>query len=129
MMGGRAAEIVVFGEPTSGPLLDLANATSLAYAAVARAGLAGSLIVMPDALALAQSDVRHRVEDLLAKAMDRATQIVSTHRAALDALAQALSEMRYLDGDEIRAVVQHRRRTVQAPRHRKGAINHEGRRS
>jgi cell division protease FtsH len=58
MMGGRAAETAVFGAPTSGAIGDLAHATSLAHAAVAQAGLTGSLIVMPEEVALAQSDVR-----------------------------------------------------------------------
>jgi len=110
MMGGRAAEIAVFGEPTSGAIGDLANATSLANAAVTQVGLAGSLIVMPNEVAISEPDVRQRVEDLMGKAMERATAIVSENRRALDTLARALAKRRYLDADEVKAVVRRARR-------------------
>jgi ATP-dependent Zn protease len=105
MMGGRAAEIAVFGEPTSGAVGDLANATSLANAAVTQVGLAGSLIVMPVEAAIAEPDVRRRVENLMEKAMERAAAIVSENRRVLNTLARALAKRRYLDADEVKAVV------------------------
>ena len=123
MMGGRAAEIAVFGEPTFGAVGDLANATSLANAAVAQAGLAGSLIVMPDEAAIAEPDVRRRVEDLMGKAMESAAAIVSENRRALDALARALAKRRYLDADEVKAVVRRARRPAKKLRQRKDATD------
>jgi hypothetical protein len=129
MMGGRAGEIAVFGAPTTAAIGDLAHATSLAHAAVAQAGLTGSLIVMPDAVALVQSDVRRRVEHLMARAMDRASEIVLENRQALDALADALAERRYLDADEVKAVLQRPWRTRGRPRRRKVSRNNRGERS
>jgi hypothetical protein len=123
MMGGRAAEIAVFGEPTSGAIADLANATSLANAAVAQAGLAGSLIVMPHEVAIVEPDVRRRVEDLMGKAMELAAAIVSENRRALDTLARALAKRRYLDADEVKAVVRRVRRPAEKLRQPKDATD------
>jgi hypothetical protein len=129
MMGGRAAEIAVFGEPTSGAVGDLANATSLASAAVAQAGLAGSLIVMPHEAAIAEPDVRRRVEDLMGRAMERAAAIISENRRALDALARALAKRRYLDADEVKVVVRRARRTAKKLRQLKDATDDQPQRS
>ena len=104
-MGGRAAEIAVFGEPSHGSTTDLEQATSMAYLAISKAGLGGSLISLPDNLAISLPDVRKRVEDLLTRAMDRASKVIAENRPALDALAAALAESRYLDALEIKAVI------------------------
>jgi ATP-dependent Zn protease len=104
-MGGRAAEIAVFGEPSHGSMSDLEQATSMAYLAISKAGLGGSLISLPDNLAISLPDVRKRVEDLLTRAMDRASKVIVENRPALDALAAALAESRYLDALEIKAVI------------------------
>jgi len=104
-MGGRAAEIAVFGEPSHGSTTDLEQATSMAYQAISKAGLGGSLISLPDNLAISLPDVRKRVEDLLTRAMDRSSKVIAENRPALDALAAALAESRYLDALEIKAVI------------------------
>jgi ATP-dependent Zn protease len=104
-MGGRAAEIAVFGEPSHGSMSDLEQATSMAYLAISKAGLGGSLISLPDNLAISLPDVRKRVEDLLTRAMDRASKVIAENHPALDALAAALAESRYLDALEIKAVI------------------------
>ncbi|MGD1037819.1 MAG: AAA family ATPase [Roseiarcus sp.] len=104
-MGGRAAEIAIFGEPSHGSMSDLEQATSMAYLAISKAGLGGSLISLPDNLAISLPDVRKRVEDLLTRAMDRASKVIAENRPALDALAAALAESRYLDAHEIKAVI------------------------
>ena len=84
---------------------DLEQATSMAYLAISKAGLGGSLISLPDNLAISLPDVRKRVEDLLTRAMDRASKVIAENRPALDALAAALAENRYLDTLEIQAVI------------------------
>jgi len=104
-MGGRAAEIAVFGEPSHGSTTDLEQATSMAYLAISKAGLGGSLISLPDNLAISLPDVRKRVEDLLTRAMDRASNVIAENRPALEALAAVLAENRYLDTLEIQAVI------------------------
>ncbi len=104
-MGGRAAEIAVFGEPSTGAVRDLEQATSMAYMAVAKGGLGGSPISLPDEVAIGLTDVRKRVEDLLMKAMALASKVVAENRSALDALAAELAEKRYLDALEIKAVI------------------------
>jgi hypothetical protein len=77
----------------------------MAYLAISKAGLGGSLISLPDNLAISLPDVRKRVEDLLTRAMDRASKVIAENRPALDALAAALAESRYLDALEIKAVI------------------------
>ena len=77
----------------------------MAYLAISKAGLGGSLISLPDNLAISLPDVRKRVEDLLTRAMDRASKVIAENRSALDALAAALAENRYLDTLEIQAVI------------------------
>ena len=104
-MGGRAAEIAVFGEPSHGSMSDLEQATSMAYLAISKAGLGGSLISLPDNLAISLPDVRKRVEDLLTRAMDRASKVIAENRPALDALAATLAKSRFLDALEIKAVI------------------------
>lgn len=86
-------------------MTDLEQATSMAYLAISKAGLGGSLISLPDNLAISLPDVRKRVEDLLTRAMDRASKVIAENRSALDALAAALAESRYLDALEIKAVI------------------------
>ena len=103
MLGGRAAELVIFGHPSSGAIDDLGKATSLAARAI-QCGLAGSLISLPDSLVLTLATTRQKVEALLSAAMDRATAIVTENRAALDALVAELTEKRYLDAEDLRSI-------------------------
>jgi ATP-dependent Zn protease len=103
MLGGRAAELVIFGHPSSGAIDDLGKATSLAARAI-QCGLAGSLISLPDSLVLTLAATRQKVEALLSAAMDRATAIVSENRATLDALVAELTEKRYLDAEDLRSI-------------------------
>jgi AAA+ superfamily predicted ATPase len=103
MLGGRAAELVLFGHASSGAIDDLGKATALAAKAL-QCGLAGSLISLPDSLVFTLAAERQKVEALLSAAMDRATAIVSDNRAALDALVAELAEKRYLDAEDLRSV-------------------------
>jgi ATP-dependent Zn protease len=52
MIGGRAAEIAIFGVPSYGAIADLEATTSMAYTAIAQVGLGGSLIALPTDLAM-----------------------------------------------------------------------------
>jgi len=61
--------------------------------------------------------------------MDRASEIVLENRQALDALVDALAERRYLDADEVKAVLQRAGRTRRRPRRRKVSRNNRGERS
>lgn len=111
MLGGRAAELVVFGEPSSGAESDLDVVSSLARTMVGRWGMSeriGPLAVLPahadlrafdasgfgpDTIRLVDEETRRIVGDCF----DRAKEILGEHRTQLDAVATALLERETLD--------------------------------
>ncbi|MCW2527471.1 MAG: ATP-dependent metalloprotease FtsH [Pseudonocardiales bacterium] len=120
-LGGRAAELVVFGEGSTGASSDLASATQLATRMVREFGLSDALGPVgysgdsPQYLGGEQltsrtySEETQRVIDtevsrLLREAEARAVEQLSRHRDALDALTQELLEHETVDGDVVRAI-------------------------
>jgi len=121
LLGGRAAELVVFGELSTGAADDLTRATDIARDMVMRQGMdetvgpvvyggpaqlfLGSSNV--DALAArAHSDATAReiecaVRDLVQDALNAAVATLSLNRAALDEGAQRLQERETLTRDEL----------------------------
>jgi cell division protease FtsH len=122
MLGGRAAEEIVYGTRTTGAESDIEQATQLARNMVTRWG-------MSDALGLVQlapranpylgapvfgpdrpfSEETARVIDaevqrIIGESHDQAVQLLHDHRKALDALVAALLERETLDEREILAV-------------------------
>src|SRR3954451_10086705 len=106
-LGGRAAELVVFDEGSSGASSDLAGATDLATRMVREFGLSAELGPVaystdaPQYLGAEQSTSRgyseatQRVIDtevarLLREAESQAVELVRAHRSALDALTEQL---------------------------------------
>lgn len=113
-LGGRAAEIDVFGEASGGAggdaSSDLGGATLLAVAIEASLGLGDSLVwegspqSVLDRLAL-DADLRARVEIHLRRAEARALRIVAEHRPLLEEMAGALSRCGMLTGPELDALL------------------------
>jgi len=109
MLAGRAAEALVYGPENvslnagGGESSDLAVATRTATYTVCSAGLGsdGSLhwTSSPTAAQLKQ------VDRMLRSAYREAERLLRTHRAELDALAEALVERQELDGDAVRALL------------------------
>ena len=113
LLAGRAAETLVFGEPTAGAggadSSDLDRATQLALRLETSYGLgqlgpvavtactARDLLITPDL----RNAVRRTLEVAEAKALD----LLKANRPSLDALAQALFTSGYLDRAEIDAVL------------------------
>ena len=110
-LGGRAAEQVVFGEPSSGAADDLARVSSAARRMVAELGMSealGLVVYVDDgsagglkghserAAALIDSEVR----DLTDQAYQRALHVVESNRPALDAVAGLLFEREVLTAAE-----------------------------
>ena len=113
-LGGRAAELVVFGQGSSGASNDLAGATYLATRMVREFGLSprmgpvsygrtesgsgsGSVFERPysdDTQAAVDSEVAR----LLREAESRAVQLITAHRDVLDALSARLVEDETVDG-------------------------------
>jgi cell division protease FtsH len=107
-LGGRAAEEVLFGSDaiTSGARSDLQHVTRIAKEMVYHLGMGESsgLMVLDtqngsasaETHALMDREVRSIIERLYA----RAVQVVRSHRAAVEALGNALLERETLDGTE-----------------------------
>ena len=114
-LGGRAAELVFLGPDrvTSGAGSDLVQATSVARRMVGEFGMSDEVGLMsadPGAQggsvsAQLQSKIDAAVHGLLTAQMARAEGIVRDHRAAVDAIAQALLEREVLSAAEVHQIV------------------------
>jgi cell division protease FtsH len=107
-LGGRVAEELVFGADhiTGGAESDLVHVNRIARRMVYRLGMArnGSLLVHDDEAgplsADTQSHMDTQVQALLSSLYERTRSILTEHRGALDALANALLERETVDGAE-----------------------------
>jgi cell division protease FtsH len=120
MLGGRAAEEIIYGTRTTGAENDIEQATNLARNMVTRWGMsdklglvqlaprqnpylpgagayAGSPSISEETARLIDSEVRRILND----AEEAAKNLLNEHRRELDALVQALLERETLDGPEI----------------------------
>jgi cell division protease FtsH len=124
LMAGRAAEVLVFGDASTGAADDLAKATDIATDMVERQGMDAGLgnvsyerqgpppFVLADGNAPAingmSDDTRRRIDEavrrLLGQAFDEATRLLKSHRADLDRCARALLERETLDEAAILAL-------------------------
>jgi cell division protease FtsH len=123
MLGGRAAEEVVFQEPTTGAENDLDNATKLARRMVGSWGMVDSIgpVHLDDAAGnvfLGRDLVQTRsyseetgakldeaVADLIEKARSQATALISSHRSELDDIVGQLLEHETIGGDDVRRII------------------------
>jgi cell division protease FtsH len=120
-LGGRAAELVVFGEGSTGASNDLAGATELATRMVREFGLSPALGPVGYGSATQQylgdapltsrsySEETQRVIDtevarLLREAEATAVDLLRTHRDALDSLTRELLEHEMVNGDVVRSI-------------------------
>ncbi len=127
--GGRAAELVVFGNGSTGASSDLTGATQLATRMVREFGLSsavgpvgygsqnpqyfgGEELVSRPYSEQTQRLIDSEVARLLREAEVRAVDLLSTHRDALDALSALLLERETIDGSAVEAAL--RRPTVDA---------------
>ena len=117
-LGGRAAELVAFGEASTGAANDLAGATQLATRMVREFGLSPALgpvgYSAQGPMYLGGQEVHQRswaeetqgvidreVARLLRDAEQRALQLLTDHRVELDKLAELLLERETLDGADV----------------------------
>lgn len=109
LMGGRAAEELVFADPTTGAQDDLARASALAEKMVGDYGMSdsvgpmslgsgGELTVAGKAIT---AELTTEVRRLLAQAHARATAILAEHRQCLDRLASQLVATESLEKADI----------------------------
>jgi cell division protease FtsH len=119
-LGGRAAELVVLGQGSTGAGNDLAGATDLATKMVREFGMStvlgpvgypegGSVFLggggpgmssRPYAEAT-QAEIDQEVSKLLREAEQRAVDLLRTHRSELDALVDLLMEKETVDGSDV----------------------------
>jgi cell division protease FtsH len=121
-LGGRAAELLVIGEASSGASSDLAGATDLATRMVREYGMSEKLgpvgFASGSPMYLGNEQVRGRdyaeatqrvideeVSELLKAAEKRAFALLSDHRDALDRLVDDLLAHETVDGDAVAAAL------------------------
>jgi cell division protease FtsH len=119
-LGGRAAELVVLGQGSTGAANDLAGATDLATKMVREFGLSKTLgpVGYPEGGSVflgsggpgmssrpfaeaTQAEIDREVAKLLREAEKRAIELLHGHRSVLDALTNLLLEDETVDGSEV----------------------------
>jgi len=125
LLGGRAAEEVVFGQPSSGAQDDLRKATDIARAMVTEFGMSdavgpvslsgdrrnvflgsdGGPHFTPEMSPGLAETVDKEVERLVRAALARAKELIETHRERLDHVAAELLEAEVLEGAQLDALL------------------------
>jgi cell division protease FtsH len=119
-LGGRAAELVVLGQGSTGAGNDLAGATDLATKMVREFGMSsvvgpvgypegGSVFLSGGGPGMSsrpyaeatQAEIDSEVSKLLRKAEERAVELLKTHRPELDALVDLLQQRETVDGSDV----------------------------
>ena len=134
-LGGRAAELVVLGEGSTGAGNDLAGATELATKMVREFGLSqalgpigypegGSVFLGGDGPGFSsrpyaeatQAAIDGEVSKLLRQAEERAVELLKNHRPELDALVDLLLVRETVDGSDVYLLVGRRAASPALPR-------------
>jgi cell division protease FtsH len=111
LLGGRAAEELIFGRVTTGAESDLARVTQLARRMVFDWGMGTtitSLALKAENYALSEQTKQLRDEEqrqIADQAYEEARRLLREHSDALERLAQALLEREVLDAEELLAVL------------------------
>ena len=123
IMGGAAAEMLAFGELSTGTDADVQRATALARLMVGRYGMSERLgrvqlvridgneflgtEAMPDDMTTAAvlTEMHEEVRALIANAEAQATEVLQQHRALVDEIAAALQERESLEGLELETML------------------------
>ncbi|HEY7946876.1 MAG TPA: AAA family ATPase, partial [Acidimicrobiales bacterium] len=121
-MGGRAAELLVYGDLSTGASNDLVGNTELARKMVREWGMSEELGPMAwgsQGMVFLGEDLMHtrdysedtarvvdsEVSQILRRQEQRAIELLSRHRGGLDAVARGLLERETLDGEEVGRLV------------------------
>ena len=109
-LGGRAAEIVYYGEEdgvSTGASGDLASATNTATSMLCRYGMDNDfgLSVIPVDSDSARSIIRPAVNRILSEQLEEAIRLIRLHRGKIDALVDALMTRSHLNAAEIDEVL------------------------
>jgi len=122
-MGGRVAEELVFGDVTTGASGDIRMATQTARRMVCEWGMSDKLGMVEygaheehvflgrdlgkgrDYSEATAQEIDQEVHALCERAYTRAKELLSAHRANLEAIAKALLEYETLDGTQVRDLI------------------------
>jgi cell division protease FtsH len=121
-MGGRVAELLVYGDLSTGANNDLVGNTELARKMVREWGMSdriGPMAWGSQGMVFLGEDLMHsrdysedtarvvdeEVERILREQEERALEYLTRYKAGLDAVAQALLEKETIDGDEVARLV------------------------
>lgn len=123
MLGGRAAELLIFNEASTGASNDLERVTMLARRMITEFGMSEKLgpvrysntegmylqtgltnrtDLSPKTLACIDEEIRDLIKDAQQRSMD----ILIEHRAVLDAVAKLLQEKEVILGEEIKKIAE-----------------------
>lgn len=119
MLGGRAAEEIVFGEMTAGASNDIEKATQLARSMVVELGMSNlgpinwevsidrdeNPFDKSSLSPMMQEKVDNEIKKLIDEAYKRAVAVVKKERKKLDKIADALLDKETLDGDDFEKIV------------------------
>jgi cell division protease FtsH len=105
LMGGRAAEEIMFGDITTGAAQDIKQATNIARKMVCEFGMSplGNILISEDGTTSAQiaSRVDTEVSALVDNAYDTAKSILLDKKDRLIAISEHLIEVETIDGSEL----------------------------
>lgn len=109
-LGGYVAEEMVFDDITTGPHNDLSVASALARDMVSRYGMSDKLGPVAFGETTATGEIRYsqdvaakidaEVSRIIDEAKERAKEVLTKHRAALDAMSEKLVEVETLEREE-----------------------------
>ncbi len=123
LLGGRTAEELVYGDPSTGASNDIERATEIARAMVTQYGMSESLgplqlghnvgevflgrdlSTQPNYSESIASRIDEEIRRLMDEAHERARGILTRHHDVLDRMAELLLEKETLEPDEVRALL------------------------
>ncbi len=127
LLGGRAAEQIVFGHISTGAADDLAKVTDIARSMVMQYGMHASLghvvyeaqhpaflqvpIEMPEGRKFSEEtamEIDHAVREITKEAFDKAVAIITYHREQLEQGAQLLLQKETLSEEELAVLIEKR---------------------
>ena len=116
LLGGRVAEEIIFGDPTTGASSDIDRVTAIARAMVTEYGMSPVMGLQRFGLGVGEAyasskvvnygddiatEIDREVRALIDAAAAEAREILTLHRGVLDRLASALIEKETLESDEL----------------------------
>ena len=124
LLGGRTAEELIFGDPTTGAANDIERVAEIARAMVTEYGMSDQLgpqkLGHKSGEVFLGKDMGHEpnysdemagvidaeISGLVERAHEQAREILIVHRSVLDRFAEQLIEKETLDGDELDEILQ-----------------------